>query len=98
MVRSQLPPRSAARSTITEPGFMAQHILEPQLWRRPSGYQSRGDDDVHIRCELTELGELLLAELGAGGCGIATGSGAVLRRLEVQVDELRAHGLDLLSD
>jgi hypothetical protein len=39
----------------------------PQLRRRPAGDQGRGDDDVNLRREFPELGELLLAELGAGG-------------------------------
>ena len=97
-VRSQLPPRSAARSTITEPGFIAcYHVGRPQLRRRPAGDQGGGDDDVDLRRELAELGELLLAELGARGRGIAAGGGPVLRLLELEEDELRAHGLDLLG-
>ena len=97
-VRSQLPPRSAARSTITEPGFIAcDHVGRPQLRRRPAGDQGGGDDDVDLRRELAELGELLLAELGAGGRGIAAGGGPVLRLLELEEDELSAHGFDLLG-
>ena len=98
-VRSQLPPRSAARSTITEPGFIAcDHVGRPQLRRRPARDQGGGDDDVDLRRELAELGELLLAERGARGRGIAAGGGTVLRLLEGEEDELRAHRLDLLGD
>ena len=43
----QLPPCSTARSTITEPGFIAgDRLLRDQHRRRPAGDQRGGDDDV----------------------------------------------------
>ena len=46
-VSSQLPPASAARSTITEPGpHRRDHLGGDQARRRPAGDERRRDDDV----------------------------------------------------
>ena len=48
-VSSQLPPCSAAMSTITEPGLHRRHQLGgDQLRRRLAGDQRGGDDDVDV--------------------------------------------------
>ena len=45
-VSSQFPPCSAARSTITEPGFHRfDHVRGDQFRRRSAGNKCRGDDD-----------------------------------------------------
>jgi hypothetical protein len=74
------------------------HVGGPELRRRSARDEGRGDDDVHLRRELAELGELLLAELWARGRGIAAGRSRVLGLLEFEEDELGAHRLDLLGD
>ena len=49
-VSSQLPPRSAARSTTTDPGGIAvDHLRRDEDRRALAGNQRRGDDDVAAR-------------------------------------------------
>jgi len=74
------------------------HILGPQLGRRAVRDQCGGDNNIHLRCKLTELGQLRLAKLIRLHAGITTGGGPVLLvLLEIQIDELGPHRFDLLS-
>ena len=69
-VSGQLPPCGAARSTITEPGFIAlHHLLGDQHRRRAAGDQRGGDDDVGLRHALGHFD--LLPVQPAGGMGRA---------------------------
>ncbi len=73
------------------------HVLGPQHRRGPVRDQGGGDDDVDVRRQFAELLQLRFTELGARGRRIAARRRAVgLGFGEVQVDELGAHGFDLL--
>ena len=89
----QLPPRSTARSTMTEPGFMDSTIARrDELRRRPAGDQRRGDDDVLLGDvggdELGLLGLVLRRHL----LGVAAGGLGLLELLVLDGDELGARG------
>ena len=97
-VSSQLPPRSAARSTTTEPGAIASTIsVVTRIGARLAGDQRRGDDDVAAGDDLQHHLALPPVErfvLRLGVAALVLG----VRRLERQLDELRAEALDLLLD
>ena len=95
-VSAQLPPCSAARSTITEPCAMPTTAPErDELRRRLAGDQRGRDDDVRrlrvLRDERLLGREVRVAHL----LGVA--ARALARLLELELDELRAQALDLLA-
>ena len=95
-VSSQLPPCSAAMSTMTLPGFMRLHHLGgDQLRRRLAGDQRGGDDDVDFLGLLGEHLALGLLEALAHHLGVAAAAGAFF--LVVDLDELAAQRLDLVG-
>src|SRR5690606_15291579 len=67
------------------------HVLGPENRSRTAGDERRGDDNVHVRSKLTELGQLLLAELWARRGCIAAGGRTVLSLFELEEDEFCAH-------
>ena len=97
-VSSQLPPRSAARSTTTEPGCIASTIsVVIRIGARLPGISAvvmttslRGDDLEH-HLALAAVERLVL---GLGVAALVLGVG----RLERQLDEPRAEALDLFLD
>ena len=97
-VSSQLPPRSAARSTITEPGAIASTISVVIEDRRAlAGDECRRDDDVAGGDDLQHHLALAPVErlvLRLGVAALVLGVG----RLERQLDEPRAKALHLLLD
>ena len=95
-VSSQLPPCSAARSTMTLPGFIDLHHLGgDQLRRGLAGDQRGGDDDVHFLRLLGEHLALGLLEAFAHHLGVAAAAGAFL--LVVDLHELAAQRLHLVG-
>ena len=97
-VSSQLPPVSAARSTITEPGFIrftASSMISSGA-RRP-GHGGGGDHAVHPGDHVGERLALALLLLLGQLAGVAAGVLGVLEP-DVELHELRAQRLDLLLD
>ena len=97
-VSSQLPPVSAARSTITEPGFMflTACSVTSSGARRP-GHGGGRDDRVHLADLLGEQLALLLLLLLGQLAGVAAGGLGVLEA-HVELEEAGAERLDLLLD
>ena len=97
-VSSQLPPRSAARSTITEPGFMPATISPVTR----TGALRPGTLAVVITTSL--LGHRRRHQLALAAVeGLVLRAGVAARvlrvgRVEGQLDELRAQALHLLLD
>ena len=92
LVSSQLPPRSAARSTTTDPGCIASTIsVVIRIGARLPGIERGGDDDVAGRHDLDHHLALAAVERLVLGLGVAA---LVLRvrGLERQLDEPRARG------
>lgn len=74
------------------------HVLGPQHRRVAARDQRRSDHDIHVRCKLAETLKLLFAEFRARRRGITARGGAILNLiLEIEIDELGAHGFDLLG-
>ena len=95
-VSSQLPPCSAAMSTMTLPGFMLLHHLGgDQLRRRLARDQRGGDDDVHVLGLLRVHLALRLLEALAHDLGVAAAAGAFF--LVVDLDEFAAQRHDLVG-
>ncbi len=95
-VSSQLPPRSAARSTITEPGAMRATMSRGDQHGRFLAGDHRGrDDDVALGDDLAQQLALALVERFVLGPGVAAGVLGVLG-LDGQLDEPAAQALDLL--
>ncbi len=95
-VSSQLPPCSAAMSTITLPGFMLCTISAVmQLGRGFAGDQRGGDDDVRVLGLLGVHLALRGLEALAHDLGIAAAARAFF--LVVHLDELAAQRLDLVG-
>src|SRR5687768_3430150 len=84
-VRSQLPPRSAARSTITDPGAMASTISVVINF-------GAGFPGINAVVTMTSLAAVEVLVLGFGVASLVFG----ILSLERQFDELGAHALDLL--
>ena len=97
-VRAQLPPCSAARSTITEPGRMRlHHFVGDEDGSLLAGNESGRDDDVRAGDDLRHQLLLFAVELLGLGLGVA---GLVLGvlGLQAQLDELAAEAFHLLLD
>ncbi len=93
-VSSQLPPVSAARSTMTEPGRMAATADGGnELRRRTTGDGGRRDHDVELRQPLLERGLLLRLLLRGQLSRVATFG---LLAADAEVEELCAERLHLL--
>ena len=96
-VSAQLPPFSAARSTITEPFFMLlHHLLGDEDRRRAVGNERGGDDDVDVPRLRGEERHLGGDERGAHLLGVAAAAFAFL--FDRHLEELGAHALDLVAD
>ena len=92
---STLPPVSAARSTTTEPGFIASTISRGHQHRRlPAGHGRGGDQGIGIgdvrREQLALPGRPVLGHL-------ARVAARTFQGLEVELDGLGAHRADLLG-
>ena len=97
-VSSQLPPVSAARSTITEPGFMFLTACSvTSSGARPAGHGGGGDHGVHLADLLGEQLALLLLLLVGELARVAAGGLGVLEA-HVELEEAGAERLDLLLD
>ena len=95
-VSSQLPPRSAAMSTMTLPGFMTLHHLGgDQPGRGLAGDQRGGDDDVHLLGLLGVHLALGLLEALAHHLGVAAAAGAFF--LIIDLHEFAAQRHDLVG-
>ena len=96
-VKAVLPPRSAARSTITEPGridAIMSSVIE--LRRRAAGDERRGDDDVLLG-DMRGGQRLLLFLIGRRHfLGIAARGLGLFEFLVLDGDEFGAERFDLL--
>ena len=94
-VSSQLPPRSAARSTITEPGaILRDHVFGHEHGRFLAGDHRGRDDDVAFGDDLAQQLALALVERIVLRAGVTAGVLGVLG-LDGQLDEPAAQALDL---
>ena len=94
---SQLPPVSAARSTITEPGFISFTACSvTRIGARPPGHGRGRDHDVGLADRLGHQLLLLCLLLGRELLGVAARRPRVAAEVELQ--ELGAQRLDLLLD